>query len=220
LQQGLAPSIIENPNQFDLFSIPELFEKVLAGQHQFNANKKGEEKEEVTDDPVIYLEGNENLARLMAMDLVNRCPRWKLLPITDQNLTLNKVAALLSTSYVGDRSAQSQLEVLTKKPENRFAPSYLEKQLDAESFLKYGGLNAATLDILTQGLQKSIEGAIVNKAGTLEWLFKSTTRLGIDHAKLDKSLKADFQQCGMKQGPAVHNKKALAPVLLDSKQSF
>lgn len=80
LQQKFSPAILENPNRFDAYSVAELVQEIKNGMKVFQAFKKqlnDKPREECTEDAVIYLRGNNQLANLLAFYTISHHPHWE-----------------------------------------------------------------------------------------------------------------------------------------------
>ncbi|NNM59127.1 MAG: hypothetical protein HKM04_04865 [Legionellales bacterium] len=73
LQQGFSPAILEYRDKFDAYSIDELCEEIKLGMKRFEDNKNLIEKCELlninNDAPLLYIEGNEFITKLLSEQL-------------------------------------------------------------------------------------------------------------------------------------------------------
>lgn len=93
LQHNLSPTIIENPTRIDGFSLNELCAEIKRGQDVFRGQRgylpPVDDMVSPTEDSVLYLENNPNVAALLVYNATHRiCNKWEQTNSQDRNRTV------------------------------------------------------------------------------------------------------------------------------------
>jgi hypothetical protein len=190
IQNGLTPSLIENPNQFDAYSIEELCDQIILGQQAFRAQKKmGDDKVIVQ---CIYLENNPAIARLVAMEVIKDCKNWDKISDKEKSKILQLLTKTLS-NFSGKIPIEKIIEMIP--PKDKFLEwGFSEMNRVGEELMRSGALNSVQMRSVVKALKKEIENSIHVKSSWFPSIFDSASEFHItcNPKKLEKLMKKAY----------------------------
>jgi hypothetical protein len=186
IQNGLSLCIIENPNQFDLFSIDELCNQIMAGQKLFAAHQKLGNDEIKTE--CIYLENNPMIARLIARKVVTDCENWPKINEKEKARMIDLLIKKLTATH----DDLPMLEIKKMISSGKCIALSSDVLDEIENKLMFSGaLTSAQLNQLILALRKEVEDSIYEKRAWLRFGFKKDPyfQIQLDPKKMDAAIK-------------------------------
>lgn len=94
IEQELSPTVLTNPNRFDVFSIDELCKEVKDGMTRFAGLSAAEY---AGAEPALYINGNLSVCELLIREMCGVCQHWDLVKESERVHAYGVIQSVLSS---------------------------------------------------------------------------------------------------------------------------
>lgn len=136
MKEGFPPSILTNPNRFDLYSVTELVEEVRAGFQRFNQLKATPPQPTLghENDQLLYIDNTT--ATLLAFAATKDLPHWKEINIQEQQTAIEIIIKSLTEGFAKKSLTFQEVNDVVKLIRNTVQTSIYQKVSTISFFSK------------------------------------------------------------------------------------